>query len=194
MKGDCRSQQAAGSGNLQPCSLPYIRKTAADNGSTDHVHGSGPNTTEENKRKMSGSVLDQVADVLKCGKGKGYNYSGIFDLLSFRLKYQQIKDQWQKFHHFLHHRGDLCSSGKDVCSIKCGKKGVEVSRKQTGTHPGKAEQKEFSLPLSHTQSGDQQGRGHAKKYVFNICHTCTAFPVAGSSANRQPVSRRSNQQ
>ena len=83
MKGDCRSQQAAGSGNLQPCSLPYIRKTAADNGSTDHVHGSGPNTTEENKRKMSGSVLDQVADVLKCGKGKGYNYSGIFDLLSF---------------------------------------------------------------------------------------------------------------
>lgn len=97
MKGDCRSQQAAGSGNLQPCSLPYIRKTAADNGSTDHVHGSGPNTTEENKRKMSGSVLDQVADVLKCGKGKGYNYSGIFDLLSFRLKYQQIKEQWQFF-------------------------------------------------------------------------------------------------
>ena len=73
-------------------------------------------------------------------------------------------------------------------------KGVDVSGKQTGTHPGKAEQKEFSLPLSHTQSGDQQRRGHAKKYVFNICHVCTAFPVAGSSANRQPVSRRSNQQ
>ena len=93
-----------------------------------------------------------------------------------------------------HHRGDLCGSGKDVCSIKCGKKGVDVSRKQTGTHPGKAEQKDFSLPLSHTQSRNQQGRSNAEKYVFNIGHVCTAFPVAGSSANRQPVSRRSNQQ
>ena len=114
-------------------------------------------TIEENKRKMTGSVLDQVANVFKCGKGKGYNYGGIFDLLSFRLKYQQIKEQWQKFHHFLHHRGDLCSSGKGVRSVKCGKKGVDVCRKQTGTHPGKAEQKEFCLPFSHAQGGDQQG-------------------------------------
>ena len=120
--------------------------------------------------------------------------SGIFDSLRFWLKYQQIKEQWQKFHHFLHHRGDLCGSCKGVRSVKCSEKGVDVCGKQTCTHPGKAKQKEFSLPLSHTQSGDQQGRGHAKKYVFNICHTCTAFPVAGSSANRQPVSRRSNQQ
>ena len=78
VKSDCCSQQTAGSGNLQPCSLPHICKTTADNGSTDHMHGSSPNTTEENKRKMSGSVLDQVADVLKCGKGKSYNYSCIF--------------------------------------------------------------------------------------------------------------------
>ena len=129
MKGDCRSQQAAGSGNLQPCSLPHICKTTADNGSTDHMHGSSPNTTEENKRKMSGSVLDQVADVLKCGKGKSYNYSCIFYLLSFRLKYQQIKEQWQKFHHFFHHRGDLCGSCKGVRSVKCSEKGVDVCGK-----------------------------------------------------------------
>ena len=131
---------------------------------SDHMHGSSPNTTEENKRKMSGSVLDQVADVLKCGKGKSYNYSCIFYLLSFRLKYQQIKEQWQKFHHFLHHRGDLCSSGKGVRSIKCGKKGVDVSRQQTGTHSGKAEQKEFSLPLSHTQSSEI-GRASCRERV-----------------------------
>ena len=194
MKGDCRSQQAAGSGNLQPCSLPHICKAAADNGSTDHMHGSSPNTTEENKRKMSGSVLDQIADILKCGKGKGCDHSGIFDSLRFWLKYQQIKEQWQKFHHFLHHRGDLCGSCKGVRSVKCSEKGVDVCGKQTCPHPGKAKQKEFSLPLSHTQRGNQQGRSHAKKYIFNICHACTAFPVAGSSANRLPVSRRSNQQ
>ena len=52
----------------------------------------------------------------------------------------------------------------------------------------------FILALSHTQRGNQQGRSHAKKYIFNICHACTAFPVAGSSANRLPVSRKSNQQ
>ena len=91
---------------------------------------------------MSGSVLDQVADVFKCGKRKCYNYGGIFDLLSFRLKYQQIKEQWQKFHHFLHHRGDLCSSGKGVRSVKCGKKGVDVCRKQVrGARPRKAGQR-----------------------------------------------------
>jgi len=194
VKGDCCSQQTAGSGNLQPCSLPHICKTTADNGTTDHVHGSCSNTPEENKRKMTGSVLDQISDILKCGKGKSCDHSGIFDSLRFWLKYQQIKEQWQKFHHFLHHRGDLCGSCKGVRSVKYSKKGVDVCGKQTCTHPGKAEQKEFSLPLSHTQRGNQQGRSHAKKYIFNICHACTAFPVAGSSANRLPVSRRSNQQ
>ena len=68
-----------------------------------------------------------------------------------------VKEQWQKFHHFLHHRGDLCGSCKGVRFIKCNEKGVDVSGKQTGTHPGKAEQKEFSLPLSHAHSSDQQG-------------------------------------
>ena len=106
---------------------------------------------------MTGSVLYQIADVFKCGKGKSCDHGCIFDLLRFRLKYQQIKEQWQKFHHFLHHRGDLCGSCKGVRFIKCNEKGVDVSGKQTGTHPGKAEQKEFSLPLSHAQSSDQQG-------------------------------------
>ena len=101
----------------------------ADNGSTDHMHGSSPNTPEENKRKMTGSVLDQIADVLKCGKGKGCDHGSIFDLLRFRLKYQQIKEQWQKFHHFLHHRGDLCGSCKGVRFIKCSEKGVDVCGK-----------------------------------------------------------------
>ena len=30
---------------------------------------------------MTGSVLDQIADILKCGKGKSCDHSGIFDSL-----------------------------------------------------------------------------------------------------------------
>ena len=125
----------------------------------------------------SGSGKSAFAEdrVLSFGKGKSCDHSGIFDSLRFWLKYQQIKEQWQKFHHFLHHRGDLCGSCKGVRSVKYSKKGVDVCGKQTCTHPGKAEQKEFSLPLSHTQRGNQQGRSHAKKYIFNICHPAPPF-------------------
>ena len=95
---------------------------------------------------MSGSVLDQIADVLKCGKGKGCDHGSIFDLLRFRLKYQQIKEQWQKFHHFLHHRGDLGGGIDGVRLIKPGEEGVEVGREQTGPHPREAEHHCGALP------------------------------------------------
>ena len=48
--------------------------------------------------------------------------------------------------------------------------------------------------LSGAQGGDQQGRRHTDKNIFNIGHPSTAFPVAGSRAKIQGVSRRSNQQ
>ena len=194
MKGDGRSQQAAGSGNLQPRPPPHIRKPSSDDGPADDVHRSRPNAPEENKGKMSGPVLDQIADIFKGGKGKSGDHSGNLDLFRFRLKYQEVKEQRQELHHFLHHRGDLRSCAKGVRPIKCGEKGIDVSGEQTRTHSRKAKQEKLCLPLSHAQGGDQQGRRHTDKNIFNIGHPSTAFPVAGSRAKIQGVSRRSNQQ
>ena len=80
---------------------------------------------------MTGTVLNQIADVFKGGKGQGGDHGGAFDLLRFWLKYQKIKEQRQELHHFLHHRGDLRSSGKGVRTIKRSEKGIDVSREQT---------------------------------------------------------------
>ena len=106
--------------------------------------------------------------------------------------YEKIKEQRQKLHDFLHHRGDLRSGGKGIRTIKCSEKGIDISGKKTRPHSCKAEQKEFCLPFSHAQGGNQQRRCHADKNIFHICHACTALPVAGSRANTQPVSRTSN--
>ena len=104
---------------------------------------------------MSGSILDQIADIFKSGKRKGDHHSGNSDLFRFRLKYQKIKEQRQKLHDFLHHRGNLRSGGKVIRTIKCGKKGIDISGNQTRPHSCKAEQKKFCLPFSHAQGGDQ---------------------------------------
>ena len=104
---------------------------------------------------MSGSILDQIADIFKSGKRKGDHHGGNSDLFRFRLKYQKIKEQRQKLHDFLHHRGNLRSGGKVVRTIKRGKKGIDISGKQTCPHSRKAEQKKFCLPFSHAQGGDQ---------------------------------------
>ena len=104
---------------------------------------------------MSGSILDQVADIFKGGKGKSCDHSGDFDLFRLWLKYQKIKEQRQKLHDFLHHRGDLRSGGKGIRTIKCSEKGIDISRKKTRPHSCKAEQKEFCLLFSHAQGGDQ---------------------------------------
>ena len=104
---------------------------------------------------MSGSILDQVADIFKGGKGKSCDHSGDFDLFRLWLKYQKIKEQRQKLHDLLHHRGNLRSGGKVIRTIKRGKKGIDISGKKTCPHSRKAEQKEFCLPFSHAQGGDQ---------------------------------------
>ena len=155
MNRDGCSQQTAGSGNLQPGPLPHIRKASAYNGSADHVHRSCSDPPEKNKGKMSGSILDQIANIFKSGKRKGDHHSGNSDLFRFRLKYQKIKEQRQKLHDFLHHRGNLRSGGKVIRTIKRGKKGIDISGKKTCPHSRKAEQKEFCLPFSHAQGGDQ---------------------------------------
>ena len=104
---------------------------------------------------MSGSILNQVADIFKGGKGKSCDHSRDFDLFRLWLKYQKIKEQRQKLHDFLHHRGDLRSGGKGIRTIKCSEKGIDISGKKTRPHSCKAEQKEFCLPFSHAQGGDQ---------------------------------------
>ena len=69
--------------------------------------------------------------------------------------YEKIKEQRQKLHDLLHHRGDLSCCAKGVRPIKCGEKGIDVSGEQTRTHSRKAKQKELCPPLSHAQGGDQ---------------------------------------
>ena len=69
--------------------------------------------------------------------------------------YEKIKEQRQKLHDLLHHRGNLRSGGKVIRTIKRGKKGIDISGNQTRPHSCKAEQKKFCLPFSHAQGGDQ---------------------------------------
>ena len=84
-------EQTAGSGDLQPGPLPHIRQSTADDGTTDHVHRSCSNAPEKNKGKMSGSVLDQIADIFKGGKGKGDDHGSISDLLRVQAQIQEDK-------------------------------------------------------------------------------------------------------
>ena len=157
MKSDGCPEQTAGSGDLQPGALPYIRQPTADDGTTDHVHGTRSNAPEKDKGKMSGSVLNQIADILKGGKGKCNDDGSIFYRHRFRLKYKKIKEQRQEFHHFFYHRCDLCGSGNRICCVKSGKEGIDVSGEQACPHSCKTAQKEFSLPPTHAQGSDQQG-------------------------------------
>lgn len=157
MKSDGCPEQTAGSGDLQPGALPYIRQSTADDGTTDHVHGTRSNAPEKDKGKMSGSVLNQIADIFKGGKGKCNDDGGIFYRHRFRLKYKKIKEQRQEFHHFLYHRCDLRSGGNRICCVKSGKEGIDVSGEQACPHSCKTAQKEFGLPPTHAQGGDQQG-------------------------------------
>ena len=157
MKSDGCPEQTAGSGDLQPGALPYICQSTADDGTTDHVHGTRSNAPEKDKGKMSGSVLNQIADILKGGKGKCNDDGSIFYRHRFRLKYKKIKEQRQEFHHFLYHRCDLRSGGNRICCVKSGKEGIDVSGEQACPHSCKTAQKEFGLPPSHAQGGNQQG-------------------------------------
>lgn len=51
MKSDGCPEQTAGSGDLQPGALPYICQSTADDGTTDHVHGTRSNAPEKIKEK-----------------------------------------------------------------------------------------------------------------------------------------------
>lgn len=86
------------------------------------------------KEKMSGSVLNQIADILKGGKGKCNDDGSIFYRHRFRLKYKKIKEQRQEFHHFFYHRCDLCGGGNRICCVKSGKEGIDVSGEQACPH------------------------------------------------------------
>ena len=157
------------------------------------MHGSRAEAPEENKGKAVRSVLDEIADVFKGGKGEGNRYCRNLDFIPLRLEYQKIEHQRQQLHHFLHHRRDLRRGGKGVRLTHRREEGVDIGRKQAHPHPGNAEQEEAELPPAHAQSGHQQGRYHAEEDVFDVGHASTAFLVAGSRPRMASVSSISHQ-
>ncbi len=70
VKRDGCSQQTAGSGNLQPGPLPHIREASAYLMAPQITCIAPVPIPRKNKGKMSGSILDQVADIFKSGKEK----------------------------------------------------------------------------------------------------------------------------
>ena len=150
-----RTQQTASAGHLQPRPLPCVCKTAAYDQSAEDMHGSRAEAPEENKGKAVRSVLDEIADVFKGGKGECNRDGGGLDSIPLRLKHQKIEHQRQQLHHFLHHWRDLRRGGKGVRLTHRREEGVDISRKQAHPHPGNAEQEEAELPPAHAQSGHQ---------------------------------------
>ena len=157
------------------------------------MHGSRAEAPEENKGKAVRSVLDEIADVFKGGKGEGNRDGGSLDFIPLRLEHQKIEHQRQQLHHFLHHRRNLRRGGKGVRPAYRRKKGVNIGRKQAHPHPDNAKQEKAELPPAHAQSGYQQGRDYAEKDVFDVGHASTAFLVAGSSPRIASVSIISHQ-
>ena len=152
------TQHTASAGHLQPRPLPCVCKTAAYDQSAEDMHGSRAEAPEENKGKAVRSVLDEIADVFKGGKGEGDRDGGSLDFIPLRLEHQKIEHQRQQLHHFLHHRRNLRRGGKGVRPAYRRKKGVNIGRKQAHPHPDNAKQEKAKLPPAHAQSGYQQGR------------------------------------
>ena len=193
MQGDCRAQQPAGSGNLQPCALPCVGKPGAHNDAAQNVHSTRAEAPEKDERESVGAVLDEITHIFKGGKGERDCDGGGLDFFTLRLKHQQVECQRQQLHDFLHHRRNLRRGGKGVCVIDRSKKGVDVGGKQTYSHSGNTEQKKAELPPAHAQGGHQQRGHHTEEDIFNVGHTSTAFFTAGSSPNRARVRSRSHQ-
>ena len=112
----------------------------------------GRETGEESPVEYAGNRIERVEQ--RAGKESAFAAYRGGKKLAVKT-YEKIKEQRQKLHDLLHHRGNLCGSCKGVRFIKCSEKGIDISGEQTYSHSRKAEQKEFCLPLSHTQSRDQ---------------------------------------